>query len=432
MATDWEDLTDEFLDGLNEEEVAAALGIGVAMDVPEAQVAQPLPSSIQLPTGVLQQLEGSPSPAMPSRHLIPLVCRVGRLEPEEPTTTTAANIATLGQYFGEERPAQHLTKAAIAEKLGLNRHSLESSLSTFANSLLHIDRGQVTDLETMLLHSPLQPVAYIELVRYDETPLRVTHKDLLDLLLPASTPSRFEDNELVEQDPAPAAASGALATKATTESKLFYTEQRYAMLLRHPVSEEAEGINYVAFHGSSLTWYQRLEAGTGPCECKRLDAVRPFHRGHLQVSLCWPDMHNGPSPCQLCSGAVSISKSQQRWGTLAQTTPALQCPCGGTDYGIHLCPLQQHHHRSHQRLACLEHSRCPLPVQESFGQDHSREVDHKKRTCVWCCGCLRPVGSGHMLQDRDQAVSETPAPRAVCQWRLAPPPPGRALCACGC
>ena len=114
-------------------------------------------------------------------------------------------------------------------------------------------------------------VMFLEVTRYDETPMRVTHHEPVAGLLPQQPPTTGSQPPKPSSGLAHSKAGPELSTKSSSISNVFSTELQYCMLVKVGVEcETAMQDRLVAFRGSGLTWNQLLTNKTGPCMLQAL------------------------------------------------------------------------------------------------------------------------------------------------------------------
>ena len=184
-------------------------------------------------------------------------------------------IQKLCHFFVESKHTLHTSKEVIGRFLHEPPIKIEEGLSTLAASLYHTDRQQHHEFEAAIADTNAIKLLYMEVLRYDETPMRLTEKELTTRI-PTSASATSH------QRPPPAAATSSTDTpasrglglgKATTVSKLFATEARYGMLLKLPErdTDDDDFPNLVFFTGSCATHLQVLGAATGEVMKEALD-----------------------------------------------------------------------------------------------------------------------------------------------------------------
>ena len=137
---------------------------------------------------------------------------------------------------------------------------------------MHLDRHYRLQVEEALDAGRLDLVLYLDLCRYDETPMKVKHE-----LQAHDLPGFAHSVSDVSQKPLDAGLTSASAMRSSSSStssmaKMFSTESKYCLLLRATTSSDAdEAIDrYYLLQGTTLTWNQLLGAGTGACMARAL------------------------------------------------------------------------------------------------------------------------------------------------------------------
>ena len=173
--------------------------------------------------------------------------------------------AKLMEHYVEMPSTSVASQKVIADKLGINPRDLRPTLSRLANCYLHLDRCKRRLLEKSCSESDCLLLMYVELSRYDETPMVVTRKQSLWDIVQGTLGPHPGDRQVanagdVESLMAVEAASK-LVGRSSTKAKILSTESRFAMVLQLP--EDAGG-GFFAFVGSSVNWLQLLETCSAP------------------------------------------------------------------------------------------------------------------------------------------------------------------------
>ena len=160
-------------------------------------------------------------------------------------------------FFGDE-PKLQASKEAIGIITNISTEKVEQELSLFSNALLHLERSQCSSLLEIILRSDCKPICFVELTRFDETPLLVSHRQSLPEVLGQGPILRRRGQAQFQ-------------SKTANVCKMLCTEQKYAMLLHCKLEGDATiESQYVALTGDILTWNQLLERTTGVCQYQAL------------------------------------------------------------------------------------------------------------------------------------------------------------------
>ena len=147
-----------------------------------------------------------------------------------PANTGQSDISRITAFFCGKPRQLHSSKEALSQVSGCAPQRLEPSLSLLASTLLHVDAAERVAFEEALSENPGQLLAYIELSRQDETPMKVGQKQqasaagvaALDPIMgPNSETTRRHD---VPRANAAASASSASIPATATVTKLFAIE----------------------------------------------------------------------------------------------------------------------------------------------------------------------------------------------------------------
>ena len=210
--------------------------------------------------------------------------------------TVDQTVAQVCKFYLERATALHTSKAATSQVTGVSPKKLEPNLIMLVHMLLVCEQAQRGMLEKQLLDSETQPLLYLDIVRFDETPLKLTIKQKQEWSPPSSATASVEVNSRVPStEPMASKTSSANpAYKATATSKLFATQNRYAILMKHSEADPSEpGSEHFHFQGTSLAQLQVLERTTGETIFQALldnlrisDHVKSFP---LKVRVCCTD-----------------------------------------------------------------------------------------------------------------------------------------------
>ena len=164
-------------------------------------------------------------------------------------------------YFGKARTL-HTTKAAVSELTGMPSRKVEPLLGALACSMMELDRHAMAHLQERIAGGGCQLLAFLEVARYDETPMKVAKQEKLGhQLAPADrAPASSTDDPPPAQDPL---AHGPSVRSAST-SKLFATQNKVCMLVKTPapdLQQHGKG-ELLAFVGTNLSVIQILENTT--------------------------------------------------------------------------------------------------------------------------------------------------------------------------
>ena len=174
-------------------------------------------------------------------------------------------IEKLGRHFLEQPTRLHTTKQALGRLLEVDPKAIESSLCTLASSLLHLDKMERYLIEKSLAQQPDLLLAYFDINKYDETPMRVSqHQNLQALASETLATTTSGQGGAAVPRLRPLSQHSVFDVKTATPAKLFATTQDFGYLLRLPPEvQEVVGRQHLLLRGSSLTNLQLLEGATG-------------------------------------------------------------------------------------------------------------------------------------------------------------------------
>ena len=169
--------------------------------------------------------------------------------------------------FYLERPATlQSSKAATADLIEVDSRKLEPALVQLIASLMHLQQEQRKEWEAMLVSGRATPLMYLDTVKFDETPIKLSIRQHQEWLVSSRESSgRGDGPDPGNEQDFDLSAARDPASRVSVTSKVLATQNRFALLLKdNNPSEELEGQSrYYTFHGTSLTTLQVLERTTG-------------------------------------------------------------------------------------------------------------------------------------------------------------------------
>ena len=176
-------------------------------------------------------------------------------------------VEKVSRFYLEAGRTPHCSKAAMALMLEVPVKTIEPTLITIVNGLLHFEKWQCSILEKACCTGQLKPLLYIDSNRFDETPIRVRVKEVLSNPLTG----HFPDIGAATPGDAPKsvldAAMSQFFTQTTAVCKLLAVDNKFTLLLKKENygSEAAASFadKYVAIQGPSLCHLQCLERAIG-------------------------------------------------------------------------------------------------------------------------------------------------------------------------
>ena len=177
-------------------------------------------------------------------------------------------VAKVMRFYLSGGKTLHCSKAAIALMLQTPAKSLEPTLVTLVDSLLHLDKRQRQEVEAACCQGHLKPILYIDSTRFDETPMKVRVKDVLTHPKPAKNIFPHVQALHFDANPDPSAALATFFTQTTAVCKLFAVDDKFTILLKEEGGSTADDTagtdKYYVVQGQSLCHLQCLERATGP------------------------------------------------------------------------------------------------------------------------------------------------------------------------
>ena len=266
-----------FLDGLDDfdsdhdiPKVDGSLAGALAEPQPESVPAGPLPkqaAKIEVSEETLALLGGS---NLTTYADIPLSSTFQQILAHPMAATPMSNLdddtaALTKFFFDDQAPKLHASKQALGQILSISPDIIEPKLGCLAESLVVMERRSREQLEASIVATApaTKLLLYIDLTKYDETPMPITHRQRLT----SGHPLPEELGGAVAGGPAAAATDQAppgSTLKATTVSKMLSSQDLFACLVECQVESDT-GLtkDYVSFIGNTLTWNQLIERNTG-------------------------------------------------------------------------------------------------------------------------------------------------------------------------
>ena len=195
MDPGWAELADELLHGwgalLDNEvsdndgaegeggggETSSSTALDVAAPAPALK-----PSDIQVPLdqkeAMLQALSSSWMPTPLASSFDQVLLQVPDTEPASLRSSDYVLPKVAAVYCNAETQL-HTSKAAVAQLAGITSEAVEPSLNLLSNTLIHLDRQCRAQVHEQLLRSAAERILFLDICRYDETPLRLTFREEL-------------------------------------------------------------------------------------------------------------------------------------------------------------------------------------------------------------------------------------------------------------
>ena len=262
------------------EEEASPHGAGPLQEEGHQEPMQNPDKTPQTPAAALEALRspGDGWATAPLREVFKEVLSACDPISEETLLASDADIAKVAAFYFDDSPMLHSSKVSIGRLCGVPPEKLEPALTLIVNALLHLERERHCQLEqTLVSDSTVELVSYVELSRYDETPMKVTQvhgiHDVQDTALPeAPGPSQSEAGK----GSVPPSSSG-LTFRAASVAKMFSTQTQVALLVKCEVQEEQGAVDQlVGLITTTSTWNQLLSRATGECLAAALQETSPI------------------------------------------------------------------------------------------------------------------------------------------------------------
>ena len=185
--------------------------------------------------------------------------------PQEPSTTEK-EVQKLGLFYLRRACVLHCSKSVFSKLLHLELKTIDGGITSLASSLLHHDHCLRQAMEENVTKTGLTLLLYIDLAKYDETPMKLRQREALDPLVPETGPGGPSSSaDPIAGSVTAADLQGHYHGRTTSVSKLFATESKYLMLLKREVPVDAPEAppQYTCISGSALTCLQILADTTG-------------------------------------------------------------------------------------------------------------------------------------------------------------------------
>ena len=141
------------------------------------------------------------------------------------------DLPVVADFFVTPGPKLHASKESFASILGIPPQKVEPHLALFTNTLVQLDRHYRLQVEEALDEGRLELVLYLDISRYDETPMKVKHA-----IVGHDSIGFNPDVSALDQKSLPAgpSTSSTLPVSSSTSSiaKMFSSESKYCLLVR--------------------------------------------------------------------------------------------------------------------------------------------------------------------------------------------------------
>ena len=186
---------------------------------------------------------------------------------------TDPTMSKLAGFYLRSASTLHASKEALGKMLSLDPKKVESSLQAIASTLTLCDRADRLSLESLLSSSACELLLYVDLNRYDETPMLLTVKQPLGTPTGSGEVAALPAGSASAAVPVPPAVHVPTITKQAAKSKVFAVDHGFAMLLKVPSDMTGTGPQYITVTGKTLTWLQILERTTASQLKQALGAI---------------------------------------------------------------------------------------------------------------------------------------------------------------
>eukprot|EP00971_Amphidinium_carterae_P352411 6492583-Amphidinium_carterae.1 len=240
----------------------------VPLPAEQNQVELVVPQSVMAKheTALVELQQVSQDACVVLQHILHTCMSTGHFTPK-------SDVSAICKCFLEEGKHLHQSKEGIARHTGAAPENIESRLVLLVNSYLHLERLQMQHVLELCQGGQAKTLLYLAMSRYDETPMRVRIKQAFAFCFNSAGTSSTSEGVLTEESIR--ALSTDLADFMQQDAvlcKLFATESKYAVLLKHGGGEVGRPSTpkYILIEGQTLTHLQCLQSATGNAVYKAL------------------------------------------------------------------------------------------------------------------------------------------------------------------
>ena len=268
--------------------------------------AEPRRAPIVVPSAILTCIDSRLTGPFQGPHLQAGVQSAARATaPRE--SAHGADVSKVVDFLCKSAEVPVETKGALAERLAVDRSTLDKMVPAMANAVLVLDQTSRRQHESAF-RQDLEPLLFVDAARYDETPMKMSTAHT-ELLVPQVSAGRPAQNAL-----APPAARISLGVGKGT-SKLLQTECSFGMFLKQPTAPD-DVAKYVGVRGNVATFVQDLVCGTGEAYANALQhASSPSpcsQEFRLPMRLCTTDKGSANSVAE----RILMSRRSGSWSHL--------------------------------------------------------------------------------------------------------------------
>ena len=199
----------------------------------------------------------------------------------------------------------------------MSRPRITKHLCRLSDALLVFERAARGNLEKSAIQGSGVPVAYVDVSRYDETPMKTTLSSFVMHVAEHQLP--LTNGEIPASEVGFAKVIESLKCKSSGPARLFQTQSCFGMLLRAP-EPAGSAQEHVAIQGETLNWVQVLSSTSAASlkEALRQTSAVSIHskRFPFKVRLASSD---SAASCIRCE--TDIARKGGRLDQLAHCVP---------------------------------------------------------------------------------------------------------------
>eukprot|EP00971_Amphidinium_carterae_P348227 6490393-Amphidinium_carterae.1 len=300
-------------------EIQAMLDVDVESDFSDGALLDPsLIPKPTIPDDIASLLLGPPS-MQTVDALMPVFANVlQQSDVHEKFDEPGTDACKLASFYWNEGHHLHTSKEAICKLLDIDRLNIEPLLCVLSNVMVHMDRGNRAKLEEALSTSGYELVLYIDMARYDETPMRVTHKQTMESMLPRSSAGTIDSLGGTDVEMESSHSHLGLSTKASSVSKMLSCEHKHAMLVKTQVADNSGGLatKYVFIMGATLGWNQLLGNASSDCMGRALQETCAVSRHASSFRLKTRLAITDQAPANILCEKLLVEARNDQWCSL--------------------------------------------------------------------------------------------------------------------
>ena len=287
----------------------ASAGVALAVGSPKAQVPEEVLQALRVPQPLMQ------CPLAP--HLEYVMGQVPFQELVCDPSKGCGAFKSLADFFMGPDVKLHSSKKVVCDHASVSHKQLDEYMALLTSCTLQLDRQSRARVEEALVSSAVELLMYLDLSRYDETPLKIAHDHS------QQGPSTSSGSALPSSWPQGNASEvpGPSSSGRTTSVAKILSSQHKAVFVFKVFS--ADGLQdedeVVALIYNSLSWNQILGSASGACLARALlesTGVTPHSKEFiLKIRACSSDA----APSNLLAEKFVLASRDPEWVPLHLT-----------------------------------------------------------------------------------------------------------------